>query len=679
MTRAEASKFCRETLDSNGLTDWHVRLNQSSTSRFLGLCSYKDKCIILSAHSIDIHPDPEIQNTIRHEVAHALTPGHQHDNIWANKAREIGCTSVAPCSHLTLSPDIIDAIRSGADVVVTYETEVIHRPKYEITRLQDKCPICHKVAREVSSKILEHPNELAPNIKVITLECGHTISKEIPKGTPFQTLRSDDGKKPFPFQVEGMKFVEAALSMNKGACVFDEMGLGKTVQALGYLRFHPEAFPVLFIVKSGIKYQWFSEVWRWLGDAYIPQVIDNSNETLMKTKCYIISYDMLVAKSRTLKSGKVVTSGFDIEKFKDIKTVVCDECQQIKNPDATRTQQVRRLVKDKNVIGLSGTPWKNRGSELFSILNMVSPVKFDSYQRFLNRWVDYYYSGVVRKEGGIRRPKEFREFTKDILIRRERTEVMPELPLINRTIQYTELDAVTQNEYDGEVSEFVKWWNDKVIGGTEDETMFGEGNLLAKLARMRHITGLAKIPATVEYACDFIESTDRKLVIFVHHIDVGELIYRELIDKLPNIKILRITSDMNSQERYNTQEEFNKLKQCIMIGSTLASGEGLNLQTCSDCIMHERQWNPANEEQAEGRFIRIGQTASNVNGVYITAAGTVDEFMAKLVEAKRAQFHETMNKGEMPVWNQGSLMKELAQTIVDHAKPISKVKKMAMM
>ena len=49
-----------------------------------------------------------------------------------------------------------------------------------------------------------------------------------------------------------------------------------------------------------------------------------------------------------------------------------------------------------------------------------------------------------------------------------------------------------------------------------------------------------------------------------------------------------------------------------MVASTLAAGEGLNLQTCSDCVIHERQWNPANEEQVEGRFIRIGQIAETV-------------------------------------------------------------------
>ena len=55
--------------------------------------------------------------------------------------------------------------------------------------------------------------------------------------------------------------------------------------------------------------------------------------------------------------------------------------------------------------------------------------------------------------------------------------------------------------------------------------------------------------------------------------------------------------------------------------SQLASGEGLNLQTCCDCVMHERQWNPGKEEQCEGRFIRIGSTATSVSAVYTHMEG----------------------------------------------------------
>ena len=335
MTRQEATQRLHEELVKHGLKDWSVRLNQNPESRFLGLCSYKDKCIILSAHHIDIHPTPDVVNTILHEVAHALVgPGHAHNDIWASKAKEIGCDNTLPCSNLALSPDVIDAIRSGADVEVTFEEHVIRTPKYNITRLQDKCPTCGKVAKTVKEKTVISAGDTKPDLKFITLECGHIIIKRIPKGTPFHTFQMggsescahewDKNKcsacgrcRPYDFQIEGMKFLEAALSVNNGGAILDEMGLGKTIQAEGVIFFHQkELSPTLWIVKSGLKYQFATSIMMWMGDAFVPQIINTSKDWLIPgLKNYIIGYDMLVPKTRTLKSGKIVNSGFDISQF----------------------------------------------------------------------------------------------------------------------------------------------------------------------------------------------------------------------------------------------------------------------------------------------------------------------------------------------------------------------------
>lgn len=674
MDRSEFSKWARTELNNHGLKDWGLRINSSLNPSFpyLGLCSYKDKCVIISSHHLQIHPDEEIKNTVLHEIAHALTPGHGHDSVWADKAKEIGCTNVAPCSHLSFPPHVIDAIRSGADVEVTVEIETIHKPKYTVTRLQDKCEVCGKVAKTKNELLIENKDPFKPDEKFIYLECGHLLIKKIPKGTPFQTLlASDKESKPYPFQIDGMKFIEAALVMNKGAAVFDEMGLGKTIQALGYLKFHKEAFPVLFVVKSATKFQWFKEILKWMGDDHLCQMINTSNDWLIPNlKGYIISYDMMVHKTRTGKNGKLIEQGFDIAKFAKIgiKTVVLDECQQIKNPDSARTQEVRRLVKNAQVIALSGTPWKNRGSEFFTILNMLAPMKFPTHQGFLDRWVDFYQHGSRTKEGGIRNPTRFKEYIKDIAIRREIKDVSVQMPDVTRNLLFCELDQIEQSAYDESVSEFVKWYNEKVIGGEEDDATTGQ-NILAKMARMRHITGLAKIPATVEFAEEFIEETDRKLCIFVHHQDVGHLMVEELRKRI-KVPVLALTSELNSERRFHLQEEFNRTDQCILVASTLASGEGLNLQTCSDAVLHERQWNPANEDQAApGRFRRIGAKALelgiNIGVTCTTAAGTIDETLAAIVERKRKDFHAAMNKGELPVWNQTSIAKELAESIVN--------------
>lgn len=696
MNRQDATLFAHESLIKHGLNDWHVRISITNNNYYLGLCSYKDKCIILNAHHLDIHPEPEIKNTILHEIAHALCPGMGHNAGWELKAKLIGCTNTAPCSHLALSPDIIDAIRSGANVKIIYEEDTIKRnvvveekitrPKYEITQLRDKCPHCGKDAIETRSSLI-HSSSDSPDKKMIFLKCGHLLIKTIPKGTPFETFISNNHEprvrackhvweknkcnkcfefKPFPFQVEGMRFIETSLTVNKGVLICDEMGLGKTIQMLGYLFFHQEALPVLFVVKSALKFQFFKEALKWLN--IIPQVISSSQDHILPMfKAYIISYDIMVPKNRK-KGDKIISQGFDISRLESIKTVVLDECQQIKNVDSTRTQQVRRIVKDKNVIALSGTPWKNRGSEYFSILNMMAPQKFPSFAQFSQRWVNYYQqTGTDKyKEGGIRDIERFKEYTKDLVIRREVSEVMKEMPDVNRTLFYCDMDNVQQQAYDDEVSAFVKWYNEKVIGGTEDDYNNEDGPIIAKLSRMRHITGLAKIPVTVEWAETFYEETDRKLVIFVHHKDVASILFDKLKDKFGQfIPVLRLTGEQTSMDRFETQEKFNKSERAFLVASTLAAGEGLNLQTCSDAIVHERQWNPANEDQAApGRFRRIGQLAHIINVIFMTASGSIDDLLAGIVEKKRSEFHDAMNQGAGVTWSQGDVMKELIAAIV---------------
>jgi SNF2 family DNA or RNA helicase len=696
MDRQTASKYCREQLDSHGLTKWKVALNMDAHSPFVGLCDWKSETIILNAIAIDIQPDAEVYDTIQHEIAHALTPNDKNHGLdWTYKAEELGARTV-PCNHFSIPAHVLDAIRSGQNVEMTFDT--IQIPKYKVTRLQEKCPDCGKVAIEKFS--IESVDKQGNQVKLITLECFHIIKKIIPKATPFESMVSNDWKpeikscfhkwnkntcetcgefKLFNFQIQGARFAESALSTGKGALIADDMGLGKTVQALAILRFCKQYNRSMVVTKSAIKFQWFKQAVRWLGPEYIAQVISTSKDHLFPgLKLYIIPYDLL----RRMKKDKLHALGINL--------VILDEVQQIKNPDSSRTQEVRKLVSanpECKVIELSGTPWKNRGSEFFPALNLINPFKFHSYQHYLDTWVDYYYEGPKKKMGGIRNIAKFKEYTQDIVIRREYNEVMDEFPDINRMKLNLQLDELNQSVYDDATSEFVAWYNEAVIGGEEDALNGME--LLAKMARMRHITGLAKIPGTLSFIEEFVEDTDKKIVVFVHHKDVGQIMYDqlkntdsksnpdwyELADELNGrgIKVLKYTSDLSDVERFEMQEVFNKSPRVIMIASTLACGEGVDLQTCSDCILHERQWNPQNEDQAApGRFRRIGQTAKVINITCPEAEGTIDEDLDVIVETKRRQFHAAMNKGEAPSWNEGQIAKELAEKIVARHKAKNK-------
>ena len=57
-----------------------------------GVCRYRERRIDLSVSYCLAATRAEIEDTILHEIAHAIVgPQHNHDAVWKAKAREIGC------------------------------------------------------------------------------------------------------------------------------------------------------------------------------------------------------------------------------------------------------------------------------------------------------------------------------------------------------------------------------------------------------------------------------------------------------------------------------------------------------------------------------------------------------------------------------------------------------------
>jgi len=493
------------------------------------------------------------------------------------------------------------------------------------------------------------------------LDCGHSVLLDAlvevkPEETRWEDFVSVDGRKLYKFQREGAAF---AIESNGRCLIADEMGLGKTVQALAFLwRMKDEALPVLLVTKSTLKYQWSHESYRFLGESFLNQVIENKNQkplTEFGFKMVIISFDML----------RRCAWAEDEEFMKDrFKTIIIDETQNIKNPNATRTAMVRKLARfSPFVIGLSGTPIKNNALEYFTILNIIKPERFPSAKKFEYDYVNTYNNGGYSKAGGLKSPEYFAEKTKDFIIRRTQDEVMPDLPKLNRTYRYAELGPKVEAEYAKLMQKFQDAYNAE--GGMK---MMGQGGILEYMTHMKHLTGKAKVEPVVDFVTDFLMQCDRKIVIFRHHNDVhGEIeaLLATLCQALDLDMPISLTSEQTPELRHETVMEFkNNPKARVLIASTLASGEGLNLQFCSDCIMAEQQWNPANEEQAEARFKRIGSEASIINATYQIALGTIDEFLADLKASKRHIIEEALTgvKNEVPYVEQ-EMMKELADII----------------
>lgn len=144
------ASIARIEMDRNGLTHW--QFGWLKAKRTLGLCEFlggyqSDVGVIsLSRHYVLMNDLSLILDTIRHEIAHALTPGHGHDMVWRMK-----CVGLGAKGRMTKKARI--EYRYRAYCPCGCHQWHMHRvtPKY----LMGRCPSCkERVQVEKGSFVL---------------------------------------------------------------------------------------------------------------------------------------------------------------------------------------------------------------------------------------------------------------------------------------------------------------------------------------------------------------------------------------------------------------------------------------------------------------------------------------------------------------------------------------------
>ena len=561
--------------------------------------------------------------------------------------------------------------------------------------LRSHCPECKKPAVQESTFVATIPKTIDGVLtpvkqRFIILKCGHTLTKEKAGVVDFSDIVSFKGHKPFtPFQLEA---AERVVKADFKALLRLDVGLGKTIISLMLIRkYWKQLTPLLIICKSSLTVQWMMEWLDWVPGRLV-QVFENGRDKPNEGfKAFIVSMDLIAPRWNKKKKAEV--GGLPWLRDHKFKTIFFDEIQHIKNPDAARTKFVQDLAaKATNFIELGATPIKNNFGEYFNALNILEPNVFRFRSQFYDTYVEHYFDDYGRlHSGGLKKSRydDFKRATSKFIIDYKRADVMPDLPEIFRQYRYFNLDVEDTNAYSKEMGNFLEAYDDAEYMSGQDKFQAKQA-IGASLMRMRQIVGLAKVEPVVEDVLEWLDANDEeqdilvisrigdkaehlrakpKIVIFIHHIDVGTVLQSNLDGELAKRGIApcaRLLGGIGVKSAPIEEEFCANPARRVLIASTLAAGEGKNFQFCSNAVLMERQWNPPNEEQAEGRFPRPGTTARQINVVYPVAVGTVDELLAEIVEKKRCDLKTVDGK-----WGNASeseIMQELTQRLATEGR-----------
>ena len=410
------------------------------------------------------------------------------------------------------------------------------------------------------------------------------------------------------YQVFGAKYI----LFERRVLLGDEMGLGKTVQAVAamadiYARKPQSLF--LIVCPASVLINWCREVQKF--STIEPFLLHGSS---MEDRF----------EEWKQKGGAAVTNFESMAKLTDrinnrlkMEMLIIDEAHYIKNKDAQRTQNIRKLDEEsERILLMTGTPLENRVEEMCGLIDFLRPD----------------LAADVRKFAYMSQIPEFREMLSSVYLRRLREQVLEELPPIEEVQEWCALTKEDREDY-------------------LKALMSGSFPAVRRVSFTQDTLEHSAKAARVLELCEEAGAEGRKIVIYSY--------FRETIDKLTDYLGGRctgtITGSTGPEERQAVIDRFgNAPEGSVLICQTQAGGTGLNVQCASVVIFCEPQIKPSLTEQAISRVYRMGQVR-NVLVYHLLCEDTVDEAMVRMLDAKQMEFDVYADKSSV-----GEAMDQLA-------------------
>jgi superfamily II DNA or RNA helicase len=494
---------------------------------------------------------------------------------------------------------------------------------YATAGMRDKLPLSQAGRVQDLLKIVQNAR-VSASAKTLFSKIEHI--DEIPSVPKPRTLKADLR----PYQKDGFSWLVFLHELNSGGILADDMGLGKTIQTIALLLWAKTKYKRklnLVVAPTSVVPNWDREIRKfapglktvlWQGPNRSQSAPD-----LEKADVMITSYALLRRDEELLQAL-------------DLRYVILDEAQHIKNPMSQTARSAKKLSSERR-LALTGTPIENRLSELWSIFDFVSPGLLGQLKTFEER--------IARPidRGDIETAQRLRATIKPFVMRRLKSDVAADLPdkiEQEMIVPLAEEQAKLYKQILGQVRK-------SILSEVEKKGVSkAQIQILAALTRLRQVAcdpRLMKLPDT-EFDADDSGKLGALREIVDEAVSGGHrvLVFSQFVQMLHHIRTALDADgvqyeylDGSTKDRLEKVDRFNEDSSVpVFLISLKAGGTGLNL-TGADTVVHfDPWWNPAVEDQATDRAHRIGQT-KNVNVYKLIAAGTVEEKILELSAKKR--------------------------------------------
>ena len=448
-----------------------------------------------------------------------------------------------------------------------------------------------------------------------------------------------DGVPNRPFQDVGIEFGYESLTTDDeggGFLLADDTGLGKSrqslIMALLLRKLKDPTAMTLIVSKAANIPGWRHEVEYITG--FKPLVLyggkpDGTDiiKILNKTCPFVmISYDTL-GTYQTIPDDNGIDQDVylwaNVLKNAGFSFVICDEAKSIKTPDTHRSFATRMLApKIKWRMPMDATPVMSRTAEMWAPLYVTDPITFKVHDQFLR---NYTINGKIPINTG-----ELHDLLRPRFLRRKKTDVIKDLPPINRITLFHDLSPKGLKLYNmvmNGIYEELEEFDTKGIGGTQMNVM----SILAQITRLKQICAADKAKNfTPDLAQSLVdqEGGEGKVLIFSQFKATALSIARQLgHEALCTVKQTdKGFVSLDPEQRHVIFEQARNDENIHYIVTTEAAREGHNLQYCDWVIFNDLLWTPAAHDQCEGRAYGRLANPHTIDSYYIVAEAQGSEW-----------------------------------------------------